>query len=210
MQLNPYEPNQQFVDKALGNSRFAFSQQIGLVGLLSALVAFGIGVVWIKLLRRNPTEVSPVSWTLAQSVAYGGMAILMIGLVSLVRSRVSRFSGRFANEEKTVFGWNLIPVIVSSLIGVAWFGTGCLGLYLLVVELMNYDFYRGTPVLEIVLQFLLYVSALAATRCCLQANRQWMRNNSGRALILSAVGLFGPLLAYVMLGVSQDLVRSLV
>ena len=103
-----------------------------------------------------------------------------------------------------------MPVIVSSLIGVAWFGVACLGLYLLVVELINYDFYRGNPVLEIVLQFLMYVSALAAAKCCLQANRQWMRKNSGRAVLCTTVGFFGPFLAYVMLGVCEDLVRYLV
>ena len=209
-QMNPYEPSQHLDDKALGNSRFVFAHRVGLVGLLSALFAFGIGVGWIKLLRRNLAEVSPISWTLAQCVAYGSMAILMIGLVSMFRTCVSRFSDRFANEEKIVFGWNFMPVIVSSLIGVAWFGVACLGLYLLVVELINYDFYRGNPVLEIVLQFLMYVSALAAAKCCLQANRQWMRKNSGRAVLCTTVGFFGPFLAYVMLGVCEDLVRYLV
>ena len=211
MRINPYEPQQLAIDKSHRTSADALRHRICLVSILGGLFAFGLGIVWLKLLHGTPTEINPVHYVLAQLVAFGGMAIAIVAFVARTGALVSRLSTRFTDDGVTVFGWNTVPAAFSFLIGAGWFGLGSLGLYTVVREVENWNLDRGSPVLELVLQSLLFGSGVAASACCLIAGRQWMKRNYARAFLHSAIGILGPIVAYVLLfKVCEDVIRYLV
>lgn len=209
MVINPYEPRQRSVDGTHGASGHA--SRVRFAGVGGGLAAFGIGIVWIKVLRRTPTDVDPVTWTLAQIVAFGGIAIVVVGVVGQICTSVSALVARSPKKEKIVWGWNSIPAACSVFVGIAWCALACFGVYLLAVELVNWDFYRGLPILEIVLQSLLYASGLAAGGCCMIAALRWMQENYRLALMNTLIGIFGPIVAFILLfAVCDDLIRYIV
>lgn len=216
MQANPYAPQPQDDTKQLSALQTnALMKRISVFGLVIGLAAFVIGITWLKLLRRSAIAARdiPFYYTSAELIAWAGMAIAMVIVaVTAVSHLVKRYAPQdAAHNTSVVYSWNVLPATFSILCGIVWCGLGLLGSYSLIAELKNWEYMRGIPLLELVLQSLLYGSGLAASYLCLIAASQWMRKNYARALVYTGVGVLSPIVAAaVLFGVCEELIRYLV
>jgi hypothetical protein len=198
MQVNPYEPRQVAVDDS-ADGVLDRDTLVRVAGVLGGLVVCGCGILWIRVLRRTPSDVGPVAGTLAQIVVYSGIAIAFVGVVGQICAAVNRWSKGLTSDDAIVIGWNCIPASFSFLLAAAWFAIGGWGLYVQLMEVVNYNYYRGSSVGVIAPQCILFGSGLAAALCCWTAGLPWMRRNYSRASLFSVIGVLGPIVAYVML-----------
>ena len=71
-------------------------------------------------MKRMPANVSPITWTQAQILTYGGVSVAIVAIGGQLAVVIRGWSRRMTNERQLFFGLNLVPAGICFLLSACW------------------------------------------------------------------------------------------